>query len=99
MRSKFLEIEINIKKRLHTIFSVLNVRCILNKSEEGENKKTNVSWTRKKHMHLLTFSGLKKNQLIGLKQHHERYTNTLPVFGFNNGQWGKQNLIESYLIP
>ena len=31
-------------------------------------------------------------------QHLERYTNTLPVFGFNSGRYDI-NLIESYLIP
>ena len=31
-------------------------------------------------------------------QHLERYTNTLPVFGFNSGRYDI-NLIKSYLIP
>ena len=31
-------------------------------------------------------------------QHLERYTNTLPVFGFNSGRYGI-NLNKSYLIP
>ena len=31
-------------------------------------------------------------------QHLERYTNTLPVFGFNSG-WYDINLIKSFLIP
>ena len=36
MRSKFLEIENNIKKRLHTIFSIHNERVSFNKSEARE---------------------------------------------------------------
>ena len=41
---------------------------------------------------------IQKNQLIDLKQHLERYINTLPVFGFNSGRYDL-NLIKSYLIP
>ena len=33
-----------------------------------------------------------------MKQHLERYINTLPVFGFNSGRYDL-NLIKSYLIP
>ena len=57
MRSKFLEIENNIKKRLHTIFSILNERVSFNKSEtreyedecieEEEEKKLNLQLSRK----------------------------------------------------
>ena len=36
MRSKFLENENNIKKRLHTFFSVLNERVSFNKIEATE---------------------------------------------------------------
>ena len=39
-----------------------------------------------------------KNQLIDLKQHLERYVNTLLVFGFNSGRYDLI-LIKSYLIP
>ena len=38
------------------------------------------------------------NQLIDLKQHLERYVNTLAVFGFNSGRCDL-NLIKSCLIP
>ena len=44
------------------------------------------------------FLRIQKNQLIILKQHLERYANTLPVFGFNSGRYDL-NLIKSYLIP
>ena len=41
---------------------------------------------------------VQKNQLIDLKQHLERYVNTLPVFGFISGRYDLK-LIKSYLIP
>ena len=44
------------------------------------------------------FLRIQKNQLIDLKQHLERYVNTLPVFGFNSGRYDL-NKIKSYLIP
>ena len=44
------------------------------------------------------FLRIQTNQLINLKQHLERYVNTLPVFGFNSGRYDL-NLIKSYLIP
>ena len=44
------------------------------------------------------FLRIQKNQLIDLKQHLERYVNTLPVFGFSSGRYDLI-LIMSYLIP
>ena len=44
------------------------------------------------------FLRIQKNLLIDLKQHLERYINTLPVFGFNSGRYDL-DLIKSYLIP
>ena len=44
------------------------------------------------------FLRIQENQLIDLKQHLERYANSLPVFGFNSGRYDL-NLIKSYLIP
>ena len=44
------------------------------------------------------FLRIQKNQLIDLKQHLERYVNTLPVFGLNSGRYDL-NLIKSYLFP
>ena len=43
------------------------------------------------------FLRIQRNQLIDLKQHLERYVNTLPVFGFSSGKYDL-NLIKSYLI-
>ena len=44
------------------------------------------------------FLRIQKNHIIDLKQHLERYLNTLPVFGFNSGRYDL-NLSKSYLIP
>ena len=97
MRSKFLEIENNIKNRLHTIFSILNERGSLSKSEareyEDECIEDEEETDRSTH-----FLRIQKNQLIDLIQNLERYTNALPVFGFNSGRYDK-NLLKSYLIP
>ena len=97
MRSKFLEIEINFKKRLHTICSILNERGNFNKSEAREYKDECIL-DDKETDGSTHFLRIQKNHLIGLRQHLERYTNTLPVFEFNSGR-SNINLIESYLIP
>ena len=41
---------------------------------------------------------MQKNRLNDLKEHFERYCNTLPVFGFNSTK-NDINLIKSYLLP
>ena len=76
MRSKFLEIENNIKKRLHTIFSILNERGSFNKSEarEYEDECTEDEEESEYSTHIVR---IQKNQLIDLMQHLERYTNTI----------------------
>ena len=97
MRSKFLEIENYIKKRLHKIFSILNERASFNKIEarEYEDECIEDEGETDASTHFLR---IQKNQLIDLMQHLERYTKTLPVFGFNSGRYDI-NLIKSYLIP
>ena len=97
MRSNFLEIENNIKKRLHTIFSILNERVSFNKIEAREYEDECIE-NEEETDASTHFLRIQKNQLIDLMQHLERYTNTLPVFGFNSGRYDI-NLIKSYLIP
>ena len=96
MRSKFVEIENNIKKRLHTIFSILNERANFNKIEarEYEDEFIEDEGETDASTHFLR---IQKNQLIDLMQHLERYTNTLSVFGFNSGRYDI-NRFRSYLI-
>ena len=101
MRSNFLELEQKSKKkRLHLEFSISNDRSNSRKSEkvEQKNAKTNVSRTRKKQTLTITFSGFQKNQLTHFMLHLERYTSTLPVFGFNSGRYDT-NFVTSYLNP
>ena len=97
MRSKFLEIENNIKKRLHTIFSILNERVSFNKIEAREYEDECIE-NEEETDASTHFLRIQKNQLIDLMQHLERYTNTLPVFGFNSGRY-HIDLIKLYLIP
>ena len=97
MRSKFLEIENNIKKRLHAIFSILNERVSFNKIEAREYEDECIE-NEEETDASTHFLRIQKNHLIDLMQHLERYTNTLPVFGFNSGRYDI-NLVKSYLIP
>ena len=97
MQSKFLEIGNNIKKRLHTIFSILNERGSFKKSDTREYEDDCIE-NEEETDASTHFLRNKKNQLIDLMQHLERYTNTLPVFVFNSGRYDL-SLFKSYLIP
>ena len=44
------------------------------------------------------FLQIQKKQLIDLQEHLERYSNVLPIFGFNSAKYDL-NLIKSYLLP
>ena len=91
LRSKFLKIENNLKKRLHTIFSILNQRGSFNKNEAREYEDECIE--NEEEIDASThFLRIQKKQLIGLMQHLEKYTNTLPVFGFNSGRYIKKRL-------
>ena len=95
MRSKFLDIKKKSKSG-YTIFSLINEWGSFNESEareyEGECIEDEEETDASTH-----FLRIQKNQLIDLMQHLERYTNTLPVFGFNSGRYDI-NLIKSNLI-
>ena len=83
VRSNFLKIENNSKKRLHTIFSILNERGSFNKSEAREYEDESIE-NEEETDASTHFLRIQKKQLIGLMHHLERYTNTLPVFRFNS---------------
>ena len=76
MRSKFPEIENNIKKRLHTIFSILNERGSFNKSEAREYEDECIK-DEEESEYSTHIVRIQKNQLIDSMQHLERYTNTI----------------------
>ena len=71
MRSKFLEIENSIKKRLHTIFSILNERGInMSEAREYEDECIEDEEESEYSIHIVR---IQKNQLIDLMQHLERH--------------------------
>ena len=97
MRKKFQDIEVAVNERMKKIFDQLNERGKNYSSNKFEYKDECIEDSEEADMST-QFLRIQKNQLIDLKQHLERYINTLPVFGFNSGRYDL-NLIKSYLIP
>ena len=89
MRSKLLEIENNIKNRLHTVFSIFNERGGFPQSETIEYEDECIE-DEEEIDASLHFLRIQKNQL--------RYTIFLPVFGLNSGRYDI-NLIKTNFIP
>ena len=97
LRSKFQDIERAVNERVKKIFDQLNERGKIFSSNKFEYEDECIEDSEEADMST-QFLRIQKNQLIDLKQHLERYMNTLPVFGFNSGRFDL-NLIKSYLIP
>ena len=97
MRTKFQDIEVAVNERMKKIFDRLNERHRNFSSKQIEYKDECIEDSDEADMST-QFLPIHKNQLIDLKQHLERYVNTLPVFGFNSGRYDLV-LINSYLIP
>ena len=97
MRKKFQDIEVAVNERMRKIFDQLNERGKNFSSNQFEYEDECIEDSEEADMST-QFLRIQKNQLIDLKQHLERYINTLPVFGFNSGRYDL-NLIKSYLIP
>ena len=97
MRTKFQDVERVVNERMSKIFQELNKRCRNLPAENFEYEDECIEDTEETDMST-QFLRMQKNQLIDLKKYLERYVNTLPVFGFNNGRYDL-NLIKSYLIP
>ena len=97
MRTNFQDIEVAVNERMKKIFDQLNERGQNFSSNKFEYEDECIEDSEEADMST-QFLRIQKNQLIGLKQHLERYINTLPVFGFNSGKYDL-NLIKSYLIP
>ena len=97
MKFKLLEIKTAIKSKLTRTPETLNERRCSNQRVfefedhcfEDDNEEKDAS------TQLLQ---MKKNHLIELQEHLERYCNVLPVFGFNSGKYDI-NLMKSYLLP
>ena len=70
-----------------------------NENESLSLTTTSISTTlRRRKSCLLSSSKCKKNQLIELREHFERYCIRLPVFGFNSAKYDI-SFIMSYLLP
>ena len=89
VRSKFLEVEAEIKTRLNDVSSRLQIisKTQSNISCETEDRNASKNFVR-----------YQQKQLLDLQCHFNNYVDTLPVFGFNSGKYDL-NLIKSYLIP
>ena len=103
MKLKFLEIGTSVKTKLNEFFSTLSQRrcrrepaleledaCIEEEEEEKEEEEEQDVLTR--------FLQTRKNQLMDLQDHLERYCNVLPVFGFNTAKYDI-SLLKRYLLP
>ena len=97
MKLNFLEVETAIKSKLTRTLDSLGERLCRNQQVfefedqcfEDDNEEKDAS------TQLLQ---MKKNQLIELQEHLERYCNVLPVLGFNSAKYDI-NLIKSHLLP
>ena len=97
MKLKILAIETAIKSKLSRTLESLNERRCRNERVfdfedhcfEDDNEEKDAS---------TQFLQMQKNQLIELQEHLERYSNVLPVFGFNSAKYDI-NLIKSYWLP
>ena len=86
MRKKFQDIEVAVNERMKKIFDQLN-ECGKNfSSNKFEYEEECNEYSEEADMSTQILR-IQKNQLIDLKQHLERYVNTLPVFGFNSGRY------------
>ena len=96
MKTKLASVQDTINSRVNTMFKKLNKRKSRTTAFELEDE----CIEEEEEADMITqFLQMKTNQFLDLQQHFERYINSLPVFGFNNG---KYDLISSsptsYLI-
>ena len=97
MLLKNLEVETAIKSKLiRTLESLKEHRCRNQRVLELEDQCFEDDTEEKDAS--AQFLQMRKNQLIELHEHLERYCNVLPVFVFNSAK-NDINLIKSYLLP
>ena len=89
VKSKFLEVEAEIKTRLNDVSSRLQIISETQSDISIEREDSNDS---------KNFLRYQQKQLLDLQCHFNNYVDTLPVFGFNSGKYDL-NLIKSYLLP
>ena len=88
MRPKFLVVEAEVNNRLSDVSSRLQI-ISETQSNISETEDSNVSEN---------FLRIQQSQLLDRQRHFNNYVATLPVFGFNSGNYDL-NLIEAYPVP
>ena len=97
MGTKFQNIQVALNEKMKKGFDQLNERGKNYSSNKLEYDDDCIEDSEQANMSTRILR-IQKNQLIDLKQHLERYVNTLPAIGFNSGRYDL-NLTKSYLIP
>ena len=97
MKLRFIEVETAIKIKLSSILEQLNQRHSQQERLIGFDDDECFNDTAEEKELSTQFLQLRKNHLIDLQEHFERYCNALPVFGFNSAKYDI-NLIKSYLL-
>ena len=85
MRTKFQDIEVDISEGMKKIFDQINGRGKIYSSNKFEYEDECIDYSEEADMST-QFLRIQKNHFIDLKQHLERYVNTLPVFKINRGR-------------
>ena len=103
LKIKFIEVETAIKIKLYSVLEQPNQRHGQREREreriiDFDDDDEFFNDTAEEEELSTQFLQMQKNQLNNLKEHFERYCNTLPIFGFSSAKYDI-NLIESYLLP
>ena len=98
LKLRFIEVETAIKIKLSSILQQLNQRHSQRERVIDYDNDEYFNDTAEEKELSTQFLQMKKNHLIDLQEHFERYCNTLPVFGFDSAKYDI-NLIKSYLLP
>ena len=94
----FFEVEAAIKNKLSSDLEQLNQRhSQIERVIDFDDDEYSNETAEKKEL-CTQILQMQKNQLIDLKEHFERYSNTLPRFRFNSAKY-YINLIKSNLLP
>ena len=98
MKLNFIEVETTIKIKVSSLLEQLDQRHSQRDRVIDFDDDEYFNDTAEEKELSSQFLQLQKNQLIDLKEHFERFCNSLPVFGFNSAKYDF-NLIKSYLLP
>ena len=98
MKLRFIGVETAIKIKLSSILEQLNQRHSQRDRVIDHDNDESFNDTAKEKELSSQFLQMQKNQIIDLKEHFQRFCNTLRIFGFNSAKHDI-NLIKSYLLP